>query len=132
MGSVDKIVDSFNKIDLKGAYVLELSLDPGVKMSLTLLQDPSTVRAQGSCKRYDLQFNRIDGAKMDLENSSTHVRVESSDARHMTAVGAGGTSAQRELAVFSLSCSSGAIEVLASDFSLAVTEEIPIKSVTTP
>jgi len=119
MAATAVIVEAFNKLALDGAYVLELSVDPGVKFSLTLLQDPAKISAGDACNRWDLQFNRIRAASIKLQKSGDHLQVIS----HNAASGAG-----PELVRFSLTFASGTIEVTAFDFTLAVTEEIPMKT----
>lgn len=118
MASTAVIVDAFNKLALDGAYVLEFSVDPGIKLSLTLLQDPAKISVGDACNRWDLQFNRIRAASVKLAKSGEHLQVMSHHA----------TVADRELVRFSLAFASGTIEVTGVDFTLAVVEEIPMKT----
>jgi hypothetical protein len=123
-----EIADSFNRLPIEGAYVLELFVDATIQVSLTFIEDPARVSVGSAIRRWDLKFNRISAVSLDLEQTNEHLQLEKRRAiedKEDRPPSNGEAPGHRNIK-FVLTFSDGSIEVTAPDYQFFVTQEIPM------
>jgi hypothetical protein len=133
------IVAAFERLPLHGSYLLDLCLEPTLKLVVTLLEDPSRVATGRSCRRWDLQLNRVasvqltlsnEGRPMQLQNHSAEINADKSRASLVTRSSRPASRAHGPFTRFTLKFEGATVQVTALDFTLSVVDEIPVKRAT--
>jgi hypothetical protein len=64
---IDRIVDRFNETPIDGHFLIEIALDPGTQLSVTMMQDPSALTRDDLHQTVSLRFGCIRDVRSTIE-----------------------------------------------------------------
>jgi hypothetical protein len=130
------MVEGFTELKIDGSYIRELILMPSQRIHMSLLRGPQSQSERQVALEYELQFSRLRDFRLNL-NSKPWLEIKShnllldadylkdhlsENAEKMKALSEG---ANRKVYHFQINCHEGSIDIIAENFTISFTGEIP-------